>query len=195
MVCWIYQWSAESTNMVEPPKKCVKKSRWSADSTNGLLSLQKWLNPPRMCQKIAMVCRINQWSAESTNMVQPKKLCDKYRDGLLILPMVCWVYKNDWTPKNMSSNWRWSAESTNGLLSLQIWLNHCEWVIWCLMVCSVYKWSGESTRMKRWKNLQWSAESTNGLPDNTKIYKCCLKESSKNGLRRLVPNGLLSNQC
>ena len=142
-----------------------------------------------------MVCWIYQWSAESTNMIEPLKICHNNRDGLLILPMVCWVYKNDWTPKNMSSNWRWSAESTNGLLSLQIWLNHCEWVIWCLMVCSVYKWSGESTRMKRWKNLQWSAESTNGLPDNTKIYKCCLKESSKNGLRRLVPNGLLSNQC
>ena len=118
-----------------------------------------------------MVCSVYQWSAESTKVIEPLKICVKNCDGLLSLPMVCWVYKTDWTTKNMPWKSQWSAQSTNGLLSLQNWLNHKKYALKMLMVCSVYQWSAESTKLIEPQKYalkilmvcsvyQWSAEST-----------------------------------
>ena len=120
MVCSVYQWSAESTKLIEPQKYALK---------------------------ILMVCSVYQWSAESTKLSEPLKISPEYHDGLLSLPMVCWVYKTDWTTYNMPWKSQWSAQSTNGLLSLQNWLNHKKYGLKMLMVCSVYPWSAESTKV------------------------------------------------
>ena len=120
MVCSVYQWSAESTKLIESQKICF-------ENTNGLLSL------PMVC----WVYKIN-WTT---------KICLENPHGLLSLPMVCWVYKTEWTTKNKSWISWWSAESTNGLLSLQNWLNHKKYALKISMVCSVYQWSAESTKL------------------------------------------------
>ena len=120
MVCSVYQWSAESTKLIESQKICF-------ENANGLLSL------PMVC----WVYKIN-WTT---------KICLENPHGLLSLPMVCWVYKTEWTTKNKSWISWWSAESTNGLLSLQNWLNHKKYALKISMVCSVYQWSAESTKV------------------------------------------------
>ena len=84
-----------------------------------------------------MVCWFYQWSAESTKMIEPLKICHQIGDGLLNLPMVCWVYKYDWTIVNEWFDVLWSVQSTNGLESLQEWKDEkiCNGLLSLQMVC------------------------------------------------------------